>query len=122
MARRLAELNVVIGAKLSKFEKGLNKVEKRLNRFSRKMGRIGSDLTRAVTLPIIGIAAVSLRAFDKQEKALAQVKAGLKATGGGGIRIPAKTAYLQQLFLPLTKYHTFYHTFFFAFLDRMNRF
>ena len=41
----------------------------------------GSTITKSVTLPIVGLAAVSVKAFRDQAKAVAQVEQGLKSTG-----------------------------------------
>ncbi len=73
MARRLAELNVVIGAKLSKFDKAINRVERRLNTLSRKMSRFGSDLTHNFTLPIVAFGATALAARIKFERLQVQL-------------------------------------------------
>lgn len=45
------------------------------------MQRVGSNLTLGLTGPLVAFAAASATAFDKQEKAIAQVNAGLQTTG-----------------------------------------
>jgi hypothetical protein len=45
------------------------------------MQKTGKNLSRNLTLPILAFGAASVKAFDKQQKALAQVEAGLKSTG-----------------------------------------
>jgi hypothetical protein len=85
---KLKDLKVTIG--LSK--EGLTKLNSDLrstkSNFKRNFGEIqamatnmGKNLTMTVTAPLIGMAAVSLNAFDQQRKAIAQVEAGLKSTG-----------------------------------------
>ena len=69
------------GANMSGFTRSLNKAEKSLNKFSRNTQRIGRNLTTSLTLPLAGIGFASVKAFDAQEKALAQVEAGIKSTG-----------------------------------------
>lgn len=80
MSKTLAELNVKIGAKLKSFNDGMTSVQKRLGKFSRTAGRMGDSINRNVTLPFLGFAAVSLKNFDAQQKAIAKVESGLKST------------------------------------------
>lgn len=68
MSRSLANLNVVIGAKLTGFEKGLSKMDRKLTRFQRKMKRLGTDLTQSLTLPILGAGAAAVTTAAKYEK------------------------------------------------------
>lgn len=52
-----------------------------MKRFGNSMQKTGKSLSRNLTLPILAFGAASVKAFDKQQKALAQVEAGLKSTG-----------------------------------------
>ena len=52
-----------------------------MKKFGSSMKKTGQTLSRNLTLPIIAIGAASLKAFDTQAKAIAQVEAGLKSTG-----------------------------------------
>jgi len=65
------------------------------------MTRLGTDLTQSVTLPLVAIGTVGLRSFDKQAKALAQVEAGIKSTGGAAgfsaDQLSAMAAQLQSV-------------------------
>jgi len=45
------------------------------------MKRTGQTLSRNLTLPLLAFGAASIAAFDKQQKAIAQVEAGIKSTG-----------------------------------------
>lgn len=68
MATKVAELWVEIGARLDKFNAGMEQVEKRMLKVGQKMTAIGKSMTRNVTLPLlaIGTAAVKMGAdFDK---------------------------------------------------------
>ena len=53
-----------------------------MKKFGSSMKRTGQTLSRNLTLPIIALGAASLKAFDTQAKAIAQVETGLKSTGG----------------------------------------
>ena len=52
-----------------------------MKKFGSSMKRTGQTLSRNLTLPIIALGAASLKAFDTQAKAIAQVESGLKSTG-----------------------------------------
>lgn len=81
MSKTLAQLNVLIGAKTKALDTGLGKAQKSINKFSRTAGKLGDSINRNVTLPFLGFAAVSLKNFDAQQKAIAKVESGLKSTG-----------------------------------------
>ena len=49
----LAEVNVRIGADIQQLKRGLNRAERELTRTGRKLDRIGSNLSTALTLPLI---------------------------------------------------------------------
>ena len=85
---KLKDLKVTIG--LSK--KGLTKLNADLRRtksnFRRNFGDIqaavrnaGRAMTAGLTAPLALMAAQSVKAFNQQAKAIAQVDAGLKSTG-----------------------------------------
>ena len=85
---KLKDLKVTIG--LSK--KGLTKLNSDLRRtkanFRRNFGEIqgmvrstGRAMTAGITAPLGLMAVQSVKAFDQQAKAIAQVEAGLKSTG-----------------------------------------
>ena len=68
-------------ANLTNFERAMNKAQKNLNRFGRNMQKAGRNMTTSFTLPLAALGVASVKAFDKQQKAIAQVEAGLKSTG-----------------------------------------
>ena len=74
-------LNIVFGADLRGFDRAMKKAQKSLKKFGSSMKRTGANLTRNVTLPLLALGAASIKAFDTQAKAVAQVEAGLKSTG-----------------------------------------
>lgn len=74
MAR--ADLNVRLGVIIQDFEKSLKRAERSLRRTAGQMSDIGSSLTQAVSLPIAGIGAASIRAagdIEALEKGLEAV-------------------------------------------------
>tara|TARA_R100001163_G_scaffold540_1_gene811 strand:+ start:56 stop:1999 length:1944 start_codon:yes stop_codon:yes gene_type:complete len=78
---KLGDLVVRIGADTKDLNKSLGKVQKELRATTSNFTRLGTTITKSVTLPIVGLAAVSVKAFRDQAKAVAQVEQGLKSTG-----------------------------------------
>jgi len=98
---KLKDLKVVIG--LSK--KGLTKLNSDLRQtkstFKKNFGEIqsrvagvGKAMTASITAPLVLMGAQSLKAFNIQAKAIAQVEAGLKSTGN---QVGLTSKQLQQL-------------------------
>jgi hypothetical protein len=98
---KLKDLKVVIG--LSK--KGLTKLNADLRRtkasFKRNFGEIqgmvrttGRAMTAGLTAPLGLMAVQAVKAFDQQQKAIAQVEAGLKSTGA---QVGYTSKQLQQM-------------------------
>lgn len=78
---KLGDLVVKIGADTKNLNRSLGKVQRELRATTSNFTRLGSTITKSVTLPIVGLAAVSVKAFRDQAKAVAQVEQGLKSTG-----------------------------------------
>ena len=83
MAQRKLTLN--IGANTKGLNKALGKMRKDVRsatgNITASMQQAGRNMTLALTAPLGIMAAQSMRAFDEQAKAIAQVEAGLKSTG-----------------------------------------
>jgi len=79
---RLGDLVVTIGAKTASFDKALGKSMRNLQNFGRSTQRLGQQISMRVTAPLAIMGATSVRAFQIQAKAIAQVEAGLRSTGG----------------------------------------
>tara|TARA_R100000700_G_scaffold3449_1_gene6488 strand:- start:476 stop:2467 length:1992 start_codon:yes stop_codon:yes gene_type:complete len=80
-SKAIGFLNFKFGADLGGFDRAMKKAQKNLKRFGKDLQKTGKTLTTNLTLPILGFAAASLKAFDEQQKAIAQVEAGIKSTG-----------------------------------------
>ena len=80
----MAKKNLSIKLSLNdkQFQSGLKKATRSMKKFGSSMKRTGQTLSRNLTLPLVAFAAASIAAFDKQAKAIAQVEAGIKSTGG----------------------------------------
>ena len=74
-------LTIAFGADLRGFDKAMKKAQRSIKKFGTSMQRTGKNLTRNLTLPLVALGAASIRNFDIQAKAIAQVEAGLKSTG-----------------------------------------
>ena len=81
-SKAIGFLNFKFGADLKPFERAMNKAQKKLKRFGKSIQKTGKSLTTSLTLPIAALGVASVKAFDKQQKAIAQVEAGLKSTAG----------------------------------------
>lgn len=65
---RLAELNVIIAAKLQGWDKELGSLQSKLKKFDRQVSGIGRSLSTSITLPILAIGGASIKmASDLQE-------------------------------------------------------
>ena len=78
----LASINIKFLADLKGFSSQMQNASRSINRLGKDMQRVGSQLTVGVTAPLLAMGAAGVAAWDKQEKAIAQVNAGLKTTGG----------------------------------------
>lgn len=79
----MAQKNLSIKLSLNdrQFQSGLKKATRSMKKFGSSMKRTGQTLSRNLTLPLVAFGAASIAAFDKQQKAIAQVEAGIKSTG-----------------------------------------
>ena len=79
---RLGDLVVTIGAKTKSFDKALGDSMRKLKNFGRNTKQLGKNLSMGVTAPLAVMGATAVQAFRVQAKAVAQVEAGLRSTGG----------------------------------------
>jgi hypothetical protein len=79
-SKAIGFLNFKFGADLGGFERAMKKAERNLKKFGKNIQKTGKNLTTGLTLPIVALGAASVKAFDQQQKAIAQVEAGLKST------------------------------------------
>jgi hypothetical protein len=79
---RLGDLVVTIGAKTKSFDKALGDSMRKLKNFGRHPKRLGKDLSMGITAPLAIMGGTAVQAFRVQAKAIAQVEAGLRSTGG----------------------------------------
>ena len=79
---RLGDLVVTIGAKTKSFDKALGDSMRKLKNFGRSTKQLGKNLSMGVTAPLAVMGATAVQAFRVQAKAVAQVEAGLRSTGG----------------------------------------
>lgn len=64
----IAEINVRIGARIQDLTKNLGKAERQLKRSAQKMSQLGTQITTAVSLPIIGIGAAAIKSAGDMEQ------------------------------------------------------
>lgn len=80
MAKTIANLMVVIGARATALEKALHKQQKNLNKFSRTATAAGDTLMKTFTLPIVAGAGLAVKAAIDYESAFAGVRKTVNAT------------------------------------------
>jgi hypothetical protein len=78
---KLGDLVAVIGANTSGFNKALGDVQRNTRKMTGNIQQLGKQMSMAITLPVAALGVTSVKAFDKQAKAIAQVEAGLRSTG-----------------------------------------
>lgn len=83
---KLGDLVVRIGADTRDLNKQLGRVQRNMRSMTGNMEKLGRSITQSVTLPLAGMAALSVQAFRDQAKAVAQVEQGLKSTGNAAGR------------------------------------
>lgn len=71
-----------ISAHISALDGTIGKLAQRFDKLGSSMIKVGGLMTATVTLPLLAFAKKSIDAWDEQEKAVAQVQAALKSTGG----------------------------------------
>ena len=93
-SKAIGFLNFKFGADLSGFERAMKKAQKGLKKFGKSITKAGKTMTMGLTLPLVALGKVSIDAFDAQQKAIAQVEAGLKSTGN---QVGITSEKLQQM-------------------------
>jgi len=91
---KLGDLVVAIGANTRDLDKELGKSMRKIKNFGKSTKQLGKSLTMNVTAPIAALGFTAVRAFQQQAKAIAQVEAGLKSTGG---QVGYTSQQLQQM-------------------------
>ena len=79
-SKAIGFLNFKFGADLKGFDRAMKKAQKNLKKFGKNVERTGKNLTSSLTLPIAGLAAVSLKTFADFEQGMLKVKAISGAT------------------------------------------
>ena len=79
---KLNDLVVTIGAQTRQFDKALGSSMRKMRTFGKNTKQLGKNMTMGLTAPIAALGFTAVKAFDQQAKAIAQVEAGLKSTGG----------------------------------------
>ena len=76
------DLNVILGLRIENFQKNLKSAQRSMMKFGRDMERLGSNLTKTLTLPIIGVGTGAIKAFtdiERFEKGLTAVMGSSEA-------------------------------------------
>lgn len=81
MARKsIASTNISIGANLSGLTRGLKVAGSKMRRFGSQAKSLGTNLSRSISAPLIGLGAISVKTFSGFEAEMSKVKAVSGAT------------------------------------------
>ncbi|MFZ9959617.1 MAG: phage tail length tape measure family protein, partial [Candidatus Limnocylindrus sp.] len=86
MAKRNAVLNIIFGADTKELDKALQGVAKRLRSTADDLTGLGKSLSVGLTAPIVAFGALATKNAVDSAKAIAQVEAAVKSTGGAAGR------------------------------------
>jgi len=86
MAKSNAALNIIFGADTKQLDKALGEVGRKLRATSDALTDVGKNLSIGLTAPIAAFGALATKNFVDSAKALAQVEAAVKSTGGAAGR------------------------------------
>ena len=87
-------VNIKLGANIQDFQSKMKRVQNSFKKTARSLKKTGRTMTMTLTAPLTAFAAASVKAFDTQAKAIAQVNQGLKTTGG---QVGRTSKELQQM-------------------------
>ncbi len=91
---KLAEHWVEISARLDKFNAGMAQVEKRMTQVGKKMTAVGKTMTRYITLPIVAMGVLAVKAGADFEYAMTNAWA---VTGEGEKALASMTAKAREM-------------------------
>lgn len=77
----LASLTFMLGADIRSFQTNMRKASQTLSKVGKDMKSIGKNVSMYATAPIMGMAAVSVAAFDKQAQAEQKLATQIRANG-----------------------------------------
>jgi hypothetical protein len=82
MAKSNAILNIIFGADTKQLDRALGGVAKKLRSTAENLNGLGQNLSLGLTAPIAAFAGLATKSFVDSAKAIAQVEAAVKSTGG----------------------------------------
>lgn len=77
---KLGDLIVRVGVNTESLNNDLKQVKGSMKKMTGELQNVGKQMSMAVTAPLVIMGATSVQAFREQNKAIAQVEAGLKST------------------------------------------
>lgn len=76
-----AIINIKFAADLKQFSSSMQNATRSIKRMGKQMQSVGTNLSVGLTAPFLAFSGVALKNFDTQDKAVAQLNAGLQSTG-----------------------------------------
>lgn len=77
----LASINIKFSADLKEFSNSMQNANRSMQKMGKQLTDVGKNLSIGLTAPLVAFGALSLKNWDTQAKAIAQVEAGIKSTG-----------------------------------------
>ena len=77
-SKSMAALSIAFGANTKGFDRAMKKTQAKMKKFGKGLKKMGSTLSTGLTAPLLGFAALSIKAFDTQAKAEAKLLTALK--------------------------------------------
>ena len=78
----LASINILFRADLKQFSTEMQSSLREIRKLGDNLQSVGATMSLGLTAPVVAFGVASVLAYDESAKALAQVEAGLKSTGG----------------------------------------
>ena len=89
--------NIAIGANLSGLTRGLKVASSKMRRFGSQAKSLGTNLSRSISAPLIGLGAISVKTFSGFEAEMSKVKAVSGATADQFKRLESQAKELGLL-------------------------
>jgi hypothetical protein len=100
----LALINILFKVDMKQFSTEMQSSLRKIKNVGEQFQKAGAILSIGLTAPVVAFGYESVKAFDESSKAIAQVEAGLKSTGG---TVGFTSSQLQQMAADLQKVTTF---------------
>jgi len=92
-------VNIKLGANITDFESKMKRAQRTFNKTARNLKKVGQQMTLSLTAPLTAFAAASVKAFDTQAKAEAQLRTALQGNETAFKNLTDQAKELQEISL-----------------------